>query len=296
MKSLYLQMGLKEIEERVDMLYKKMKNCTLCPRMCHADRLNGQVGFCKIGDLPLVASYSPHFGEESFLVGRNGSGTIFFSGCNLSCVYCQNWTISQTCDGQSMTVEQLANIMLKIQSFGCHNLNLVTPTHQIPMIIEALSIAIRNGLSIPIVYNSSGYESVETLQLLSGIVDIYMPDFKYADDDLALKYSGVSDYVEIATNALREMYKQAGGLKIENKIAVRGVFVRHLVLPNNIAQTQKIFSIISSISKEIPVNVMEQYHPAYKANEYFELSREISQIEYKKAVEEAKKNGLIIVS
>lgn len=296
MKSLYLQMGLKEIEERVDMLYKKMKNCTLCPRMCHADRLEGQVGFCKVRDLPLVASYGPHFGEESFLVGQNGSGTIFFSGCNLSCVYCQNWTISQTCDGQSMIVEQLANIMLKIQSFGCHNLNLVTPTHQIPMIIEALSIAIRNGLSIPIVYNSSGYESVETLQLLSGIVDIYMPDFKYADDDLALKYSGVSDYVEIATNALREMYKQVGGLKIENKIAVRGVFVRHLVLPNNIAQTQKVFSIISSISKEIPVNVMDQYHPAYKANEYFELSRKISQIEYKRVIEEAKKNGLPIVN
>ncbi|HEY8542496.1 MAG TPA: radical SAM protein, partial [Pseudothermotoga sp.] len=195
-----------------------------------------------------------------------------------------------------ITVEQLANIMLKIQTIGCHNLNLVTPTHQIAMIIHALSIAIKDGLNIPIVYNCGGYESVETLQLLNGIVDIYMPDFKYGDDALALKYSGVHDYVKIATDALKEMYKQVGGLKIENTIAIRGVFVRHLVLPNDISRTKKVFEIISSISTEIPVNVMNQYHPAYKAYNYPELSRRISQAEYMKAIEMAKKCGLTIVN
>ncbi len=295
MKPLYLRLSLQDINERVNLLYQKMKDCTLCPRRCHVDRLNGQIGACKIGRLPQVASYGPHFGEESFLVGYRGSGTIFFSGCNLSCVYCQNWTISQNCTGERLSVEQLAHVMMRLQNLGCHNLNLVTPTHQIAMIVDALSIAVKNGFHLLIVYNCSGYESIETLQLLNGIVDIYMPDFKYADDTLAFKYSGVSNYVEITTEALREMYKQVGGLKIENGVAVRGVFVRHLVLPNDIAQTEKVFSIIASISKEIPVNVMAQYYPTYRAQKYHELSRGISRHEYLKAIEAARRHGLIVI-
>lgn len=296
MKPVYLQLSFEELKKRVDILYKKMKNCDICPRKCRVNRLSGQIGACRVANLPSVASYGPHFGEESFLVGQSGSGTIFFNGCNLSCIYCQNWTISQSHTDEEVTIEELASIMLKIQTIGCHNLNLVTPTHQVAMIIHALSIAIKDGLNIPIVYNCGGYESVETLQLLNGIVDIYMPDFKYGDDALALKYSGVHDYVKIATDALKEMYKQVGGLKIENTIAIRGVFVRHLVLPNDISRTKKVFEIISSISTEIPVNVMNQYHPAYRAYNYPELSRRISQAEYMKAIEMAKRYGLTIVN
>lgn len=296
MKPAYLQLSSEELKKRVDILYKKMKSCDICPRKCRVNRPSGQIGACRVTNLPSVASYGPHFGEESFLVGQNGSGTIFFNGCNLSCIYCQNWTISQVHTDEEITVEQLANIMLKIQTIGCHNLNLVTPTHQIAMIIHALSIAIKDGLNIPIVYNCGGYESVETLQLLNGVVDIYMPDFKYGDDALALKYSGVHDYVKIATDALKEMYKQVGGLKIENTIAMRGVFVRHLVLPNDISRTEKVFEIISSISTEIPVNVMNQYHPTYKAYNCPELSRRISQAEYMKAIEMAKRYGLTIIN
>lgn len=296
MRSSYLALSISEIEKRTKILYEKMLSCDICPRKCHVNRMGGQVGACKVGNSPFISSYGPHFGEESFLVGQNGSGTVFFTGCNLKCVYCQNWTISQLCNGEQIKVEQLASIMLEIQSLGCHNLNLVTPTHQIAMILEALSIAIKSGLHIPIVYNCGGYESVETLQLLESIVDIYMPDFKYANDDLALKYSGVRDYVEVVRDALKEMYRQVGPLKAENGIATRGVFVRHLVLPNNLSTTQKVCEVISSVNTEIPVNIMKQYHPIYQAYEYPELSRRITSAEFIEAVQLAKKYGLNIVS
>lgn len=295
MKSQYLEIGADGLAKRAELLYSKMKECELCPKKCRVNRLRGEVGFCGVASLPLVASYGPHFGEESFLVASRGSGTIFFSGCNLACVFCQNWTISQAREGEEISTEELAKIMLRIQSFGCHNLNLVTPTHQIAMIVEALAIAVRHGFTLPIVYNCGGYESVETLKLLEGVVDIYMPDIKYGDNDSAMKYSGISDYVEISTNALREMYRQVGPLKIEKGIAVRGVFVRHLVLPEDIAKTEKVFEMIASVSREIPVNVMSQYYPTHRAFEYKELSRKIYSDEFEQALEMAKSFGLKVV-
>ncbi|MEJ5228630.1 MAG: radical SAM protein [Pseudothermotoga sp.] len=295
MRPLYLEVGAYELTKRAELLYSKMKNCELCPRRCHVNRLQGEIGSCGVASLPLVVSYGPHFGEESFLVASRGSGTIFFSGCNLACVFCQNWTISQAREGEEISTEELAKIMLRVQSLGCRNLNLVTPTHQIAMIVEALAIAVRHGFTLPIVYNCGGYESVETLKLLEGVVDIYMPDIKYGDDDSAMKYSGISDYVEISTNALREMYRQVGPLKIEKGIAVRGVFVRHLVLPEDIAKTEKVFEMIASVSREIPVNVMSQYYPTHRAFEYKELSRRIYSSEFEKAVEMAKSFGLKVV-
>jgi len=295
MKPLYLEVGAEELAKRAELLYSKMKECELCPRKCHVDRLKGEIGFCGVANLPLVASYGPHFGEESFLVGSRGSGTIFFSGCNLSCVFCQNWTISQACEGEEVSVEELAKIMLKVQSFGCHNMNLVTPTHQIAMIIKALAVAVSDGFTLPVVYNCGGYESLETLRLLEGLVDIYMPDIKYGDNDSAIRYSGVSDYVEISATALREMHRQVGPLKIEKGIAARGVFVRHLVLPEDLANTEKVFEVIASISKEIPVNVMSQYYPAHKAFKYKELSRRIYPSEFERALEMAKCFGLKVV-
>ncbi|MGJ8454285.1 radical SAM protein [Pseudothermotoga sp. U03pept] len=294
-KPSYLEIGIDQLSRRADLLYSKMRNCELCPRRCHVDRLSGETGFCGVADIPFVASYGPHFGEESFLVGTNGSGTIFFSGCNLACVFCQNWEISQAREGRKITIEELATIMLKIQSFGCHNLNLVTPTHQIAMILKALVIAVQKGFTLPVLYNCGGYESSETLRLLDGIVDIYMPDFKYGDNESALLYSGVPDYVEISTSALKEMYQQVGPLTVETGIAVRGVFVRHLVLPKDLTKSQKVFQTIASISKEIPVNVMNQYYPAHRAYEYEELSRRIYPSEFEKAISAARDLGLRIV-
>ncbi|AEH51416.1 radical SAM protein [Pseudothermotoga thermarum] len=280
------------LKNRLEKLLEKLKNCDLCPRNCKVNRLEGEIGACQIGAKVVVASYGPHFGEESFLVGYGGSGTIFFSGCNLKCVFCQNWTISQTCEGKEVELEK---VMLFLQKIGCHNINLVTPTHQVPMIFEALIKAFQLGLKIPIVYNCGGYESVETLKLLEGVIDIYMPDFKYGDDEMALKYSGVHNYVEVAKTALEEMFRQVGPLRIENGVAVKGVFVRHLVLPNDLANSEKVFKIIADVSKDIPVNVMAQYYPTYKASRYPELSRRIYQSEYYKAVELAKKYGLTVV-
>ncbi len=280
------------LEKRLQILYRKLESCDICPRHCGVNRIKGELGACKVGAKPLVASYGPHFGEESFLVGRGGSGTIFFSGCNLKCVFCQNWTISQTAEGEEVRLDQ---VMLLLQSMGCQNINLVTPTHQVPMIFEALIKAFQSGLKIPIVYNCGGYESVETLQLLEGLIDIYMPDFKYGSDEAALKYSSVKNYVTIAQEALREMYRQVGPLQIENGIAVKGVFVRHLVLPNDLAATEKVFQTIAEISSEIAVNVMNQYYPAYKATKYPELSRRLYNEEYYKALALAKKYGLKVV-
>lgn len=280
------------LEKRLQILYRKLESCDICPRHCGVNRIKGELGACKVGAKPLVASYGPHFGEESFLVGRGGSGTIFFSGCNLKCVFCQNWTISQTAEGEEVRLDQ---VMLLLQSMGCQNINLVTPTHQVPMIFEALIKAFQSGLKIPIIYNCGGYESVETLQLLEGLIDIYMPDFKYGSDEAALKYSSVKNYVTIAQEALREMYRQVGPLQIENGIAVKGVFVRHLVLPNDLAATEKVFQTIAEISSEIAVNVMNQYYPAYKATKYPELSRRLYNEEYYKALALAKKYGLKVV-
>jgi putative pyruvate formate lyase activating enzyme len=285
-----------ELERRIEKLYEILENCTLCPRSCQVNRFGSKNGACRTGIRPIVSSFGPHFGEESFLVGNNGSGTIFFSNCNLNCVFCQNWEISQMGVGEEIDVEELSKIMLKLQKMGCENINLVSPTHQVPMIVDALSRAWQKGLKLPIVYNCGGYESIETLKLLEGIVDIYMPDFKYGDDEKALKYSKVPNYTSVVKRALEEMYRQVGPLNIESGVATRGVFVRHLIMPNDASSSEKVLQLIASVSLDIPVNIMTQYYPAFKAHQYAELNRRITREEFIKVVEKARTLGLKIVS
>ncbi len=283
-----------KIEERIEALYELMRGCRLCPRNCGVNRLHDERGFCRTGSLPVISSLGPHFGEERPLVGRHGSGTIFFTFCNLGCLYCQNWTISHLGEGEETTVERLANIMLWLQSEGCHNINLVTPTHQTPMIVEALFIAKDRGLEIPIVYNCGGYESVETLRLLEGIIDIYMPDIKYMSEQFAKRYSLAPDYPQVVKAAIKEMYRQVGDLVIDRRgIAVKGLLVRHLVLPENIAGTEEVVRFIAEeVSKETYINIMDQYRPCYRAHEFPELSRRITASEYESAIKAALRAGL----
>jgi len=285
-----------ELERRIEKLYEILENCTLCPRNCKVNRFVSKNGACRTGIRPIVSSFGPHFGEESFLVGNNGSGTIFFSNCNLNCVFCQNWEISQMGVGEEIDVEELSKIMLKLQKMGCENINLVSPTHQVPMIVDAVSRAWQKGLKLSIVYNCGGYESIETLKLLEGIVEIYMPDFKYGDDEKALRYSKVSNYTSVVKRALEEMYRQVGPLNIESGVATRGVFVRHLIMPNDASSSEKVLQLIASVSLDIPVNIMTQYYPAFKAHQYAELSRRITREEFIKVVEKARTLGLKIVS
>jgi putative pyruvate formate lyase activating enzyme len=281
---------LKRVEKAINLL----KKCSLCPRQCAVDRSNNEKGFCQTGRRAKVASYNAHFGEEAPLVGRFGSGTIFFSFCNLGCSFCQNYEISHLGEGIEMGAKDLAAIMIALQNKGCHNINLVTPTHVVPQILEALLLAVGNGLHIPIVYNSGGYERAETLKLLEGIIDIYMPDFKFWDKKWADRYCSASDYREMAVNAFKEMYAQVGDLKIDkNGIAERGLLVRHLVMPRGIAGTKDIMEFLSKeISDNTYVNVMDQYRPcgtAYK-DEY--LNNRISVEEYSVALKRAHNAGL----
>lgn len=281
-----------EWKEREEKLYSLLSPCRLCPRECGVDRKEER-GFCGGGWKVKVASFAPHFGEERELVGRGGSGTIFFSGCNLKCVFCQNYDISILEHGKEIEVEGLAEIMLTLQNLGCHNINLVTPTHFVPQIVEALGIALRNGLSIPIVYNCGGYESVETLKLLEGIIDIYMPDIKYGNSIIGKKYSNVPDYWEVVKEAVKEMHRQVGDLQVKGGIAVKGLLVRHLVMPNRISDSEKVFDFLAKeISCETYVNIMDQYRPVFKARNFPEISRPIRRSEYKYAVETALRKGL----
>lgn len=282
------------ITKKIQALYDLMRGCKLCPRHCGVNRLEGELGFCKTGAKPVVSSWGPHFGEESPLVGRFGSGTIFFTHCNLGCLYCQNWTISHLGEGEELTVERLSDIMLMLQQNGTHNINLVTPTHQTPMIVEAIYLARERGLEIPIVYNCGGYEDIETLKLLEGIIDIYMPDIKYMSSDFAKKYSYAPDYPEIVKIAIKEMHRQVGDLVIDHRgIAQKGLLVRHLVLPNNIAGTEEVVRFIAEeISRDTYINIMDQYRPCYRAFEHPELSRRISRKEYEDAINLALKAGL----
>lgn len=283
-----------ERDLRIEGLYDLIKECRLCPRHCGVKRLEGEKGFCRTGSKPVISSWGPHFGEERPLVGRFGSGTIFFTHCNLGCLYCQNWTISHLGEGEETTVERLSNIMLMLQAEGCHNINLVTPTHQTPMIVEAIFMAKDKGLEIPIVYNCGGYESVETLRLLEGIIDIYMPDIKYMSGEFAKKYSFAPDYPDIVRAAIREMHRQVGDLIIDRRgIAVRGLLVRHLVLPENIAGTEEVVKFVAEeISKDTYINIMDQYRPCYRAFEFPELSRRITPGEYESAIKAALRAGL----
>ncbi|MCG8484696.1 MAG: radical SAM protein [Clostridia bacterium] len=283
-----------ELEKRVNILKQMLKNCVLCPHQCGVDRLNDEKGYCKTLDHCVVSGAEAHFGEEKELVGVHGSGTIFFSYCNLECVFCQNYEISHCGEGQTVSSYQLSDLMLSLQSKGCHNINLVSPSHIVPQIVEAVFLAAEKGLQIPIIYNTNGYDLVDTLKLLDGIVDIYMPDLKFSDDPTAFQYLKVKNYSTIAQNAIKEMHRQVNDLQTDDRnIAYRGLLIRHLVMPQNIAGSEKIMTFIANeISKDTYVNIMAQYYPAYNAFQFHELSRQISDKEYKMAVDSARSAGL----
>lgn len=283
------------LKKRIEKAWNILKACNLCPRRCGVDRISGQTGFCKTGENAYVSSYNPHFGEESPLVGKNGSGTIFFTYCNLLCIFCQNYDISHEGHGEEITCEQLAGMMLFLQNSGCHNINFVTPSHVVPQILSALEIAIQNGLAIPLVYNTGGYDRVETLELLEGIFDIYMPDFKFWDPKVAELTCKAQDYPEIARNAILEMHRQVGDLVIDKSgLARRGLLIRHLVLPYGLAGTRDIMKFIAQkVSSNSYVNIMPQYRPCGRAYEVKELSNYLSSEEYKTALREAKEEGIM---
>lgn len=285
----YLQLPPGVFADKVKEAEEILKKCTLCPRECRVDRTAGEKGFCRTGDKPFISSYGAHFGEEKPLVGRFGSGTIFMGNCNLGCIFCQNYSISHLGEGTVMSFEKLADIMLSLQNEGCHNINFVTPTHQMPMLLRSLLIASDKGLRLPIVYNCGGYESLHAIQLLEGVVDIYMPDFKYADPAMAKKYSGAENYPEVARAALKEMHWQVGDLLTDKRgIAMRGLLVRHLVLPEGVAGTEEIVKFIAEeISKNTYINIMDQYHPCYKACDHPPLNRRITAKEYTEALDSA---------
>ncbi len=268
----------------------------MCPRRCGVDRLAGEVGFCRTARLPHVASAGAHFGEEPVLVGSGGSGTIFFQRCNLDCVFCQNYDISHCDGGVEADVGELVSLMLALQRRGCSNVNFVTPTHVAPQVLEANIIARREGLTVPTVYNCGGYESVEMLGLLEGYIDIYMPDYKYASVAAGQKYSGVADYPQVAREALAEMYRQVGPLTLDERgLAVRGVLVRHLVLPADLAGSEKVIDIVAETAPGCGINVMGQYRPCYRAGEFPELQALPSRAEIARLRDYAVKRGLMRV-
>jgi len=289
----YLAFCPKELEIRAEKCWELLKSCRVCPRRCGVNRLKDErKGFCQMGINPKIYSFHPHFGEENCLVGVGGSGTIFFSSCNLACVYCQNYEISQLKEGEEVKIEDLGEIMISLQNQGCHNINLVSPTIWVPQIVKAVIIAKEKGLNLPLVYNTGGYDSPSTLKLLEGIVDIYMPDIKYSDGKIGLKYSLASDYWTIVRRAVKEMHRQVGDLIIKNGLAVRGLLIRHLVLPNGIAGTEKVMKFIASLSKNSYINIMNQYYPTNKAHLYPELNRQITPEEFSEAIKIAKNFGL----
>lgn len=283
-----------ELERRAGMMGEMLKDCTVCPHRCHVNRIEHKRGFCRAGSTLKIHSYGPHFGEEDMLVGTGGSGTIFFSCCTLKCVFCQNYEISHYGEGYEISPAGLSDIMLSLQKKGCHNINLVSPTHFVPRIVEALSFAAQEGLTLPVVYNTGGYDDLNTLKLLDGIMDIYMPDIKFGDNFRAGKYTGSAGYFDIVKLAVKEMHRQVGDLALDERgIAVRGLLVRHLVMPDNIAGTQAVLKFIADeISLDTAVNIMAQYYPAHKAHAFRELARRITGEEYIRAVQIALDLGL----
>ena len=282
-----------ELTNRVTEAHEMLRECKLCARECGVNRLEGEKGFCKSGKLAMISSAGPHFGEEPPLVGSHGSGTIFLTNCNLGCIFCQNYGISHLGDGKEADSAYLARAMLLLQDAGCHNINFVTPTHYVPQILDALLIAVKDGLNVPLVYNCGGYESLKTLKLLDGVFDIYMPDIKYSDNSIAEKYSKAPGYFDVVTVATSEMHRQVGDLVInEHGRAEKGLLVRHLVLPNNLAGTEKVIEYISRLSKNTYLNIMAQYSPQYKASSYPELNRRVTSEEYANAILLAEKAGL----
>jgi putative pyruvate formate lyase activating enzyme len=285
-----------ELKQRLKSALAELKVCRLCPRDCEVDRLNNEAGVCKSGRYATVSSYFPHLGEEDCLRGTQGSGTIFFSWCNLRCVFCQNYDISWLGGGRTTPPEELAGMMLRLQELGCHNINFVTPEHVVPQILEALLLAIERGLRLPLVYNTGGYDSLESIQLMDGIVDVYMPDFKLWNLETARRYLRAPNYPEAARRAIFEMHRQVGPLVFdENGLALRGVLIRHLVMPGLLQETQQILKwIAQELGPDTYVNLMDQYYPAGKVGktEYPEINRRISSEEYEIALESARAVGL----
>jgi putative pyruvate formate lyase activating enzyme len=283
-----------ELERRAHLACSRLQECAQCPRACHVNRAGGKTGVCRTGRLAVVSTAFPHFGEESCLRGIGGSGTIFFSHCNLGCAFCQNWELSAGDEGVEVSADELAGLMLQLQARGCHNINLVTPSHVVAQILEALLIAARLGLRLPLVYNTSAYDTVDTLAMLEGVVDIYMPDFKFWNSDASARYCKAPDYPETARQAIREMHRQVGPLELDAKgVAQRGVLLRHLVMPADAAGTRKIMEWIArEISPDTFVNLMAQYHPAGRAREFQEIDRVIARSEFRRAVQDAREAGL----
>ena len=282
------------LADSIGKAYKILENCRLCPRECEINRLKDEKGICRTGRLAMVSSYNPHFGEEDPLVGTNRSGTIFMTNCNLRCVFCQNVEISHLGAGSPVRPETLAAMMLDLQRQGCHNINFVTPTHVVPQILDALPYAIEGGLNVPLVYNTGGYDAVETLRLLEGIFDIYMPDFKFWHPEMARKYLKAPDYPGRAREAIKEMHRQVGDLTLdENGIALRGVLLRHLIMPGGTAGTRDIMRFIArEISPNTYVNIMDQYRPCCHAGKYPPLDRGITGDEYEEALRAAREEGI----
>lgn len=283
--------------QKVEEAKRHITNCNLCPHKCGVNRME-EVGVCKASNRAVVSSYGPHIGEERVLVGQRGSGTVFFGYCNMSCVYCQNYEISVHGDGEVVSNERLAQMMLALQNdYGCHNINLVTPTHFSPNILEAIYLAAQSGLKLPIVYNCGGYESVDTLKLLEGVVDIYMPDFKYSSAKFGKRYSKVLDYPNRAKEALREMDRQVGGLKVDARnVAYRGLLIRHLMLPGGLEDTKGVLEFIKGeLSSDVLVNLMGQYYPSHKAFEYKEIAERLNMVEYREACAYGEKIGLRMI-
>jgi len=286
-----------ELARRIEALEAILTSCTLCPRNCRVDRTRGEVGVCRAGEAAMISSASPHFGEEAPLVGSNGSGTIFMTHCNHRCVFCQNYDISQETRGgrgDEVGPEELAGVMGALAGRGCHNINIVSPTHYVPQVVAALPYAVQKGLNLPLVYNTGGYDSLEVIRLLEGIFDIYMPDYKFTDPRPAQRYMNAPDYPEVIQDILREMHRQVGTLRMDEAgIAYRGLLIRHLVMPGDAAGTAAAMEFIASeLSSDSYVNVMQQYHPMYRAGDFPEIARRVSVEEYLDAVKAARRAGL----
>lgn len=290
----YLKLPVGELDRRAAQAYGRLAQCDLCARTCKVDRIKGKAGVCRTGLRARVSSYGPHLGEEAPLSGWRGSGTIFFAGCNLRCQFCQNHAISQTDAGQETSPEELAAIMLELQARGCHNINLVSPSHIIPQILAAVAVAACAGLHLPLFYNTGGFDAVEALALLDGVVDIYMPDLKYAEHNPAHRYSRASSYPAVARAAVKEMYRQVGDLMLDSRgLATRGLLVRHLLLPGGLSGVEDVVRfLVQEISPDTYLNLVDQYYPAYHASRFPELNRRLTAGEYEQALRFARDLGL----
>jgi len=293
-KNLPANKKLPQIKKINALLKDAMRSCAICPRKCKVDRSKGKKGYCRAPLDPVIYSYSSHRGEEPPLSGTRGSGTIFFSHCNMKCTYCQNYYFSQLDNGEEVPIKRLSKMMLSLQKMGCHNINLVSPTHFVPQILSAMEKALEEGLKIPVVYNTSGYELPDTVRLLDGIIDVYLPDMRYSDNEMAKKYSDAPGYVEYNRDSVKEMQRQAGDLILdETGIAMTGLIIRLLALPDDISGTKATLKFIKeAVSQNAYLSIMSQYYPTYKAYSYKELSRGVTAAEYKNIVDEAKKLGL----